>query len=141
MYLLDDALKPVPVGVVGDVYYGGGPAVGARLARPSETATRFVADPFAAQPGSRLYRNGERGVWKADGQLELLAEIERLPTAQAAPVPAEPADTETERALAAILADVLEVGRSDATTTSSTSAATASSRLRWLPGLEMAGYR
>lgn len=110
VYLLDDALKPVPVGVVGDVYYGGGPAVGARLARPSETATRFVADPFAAQPGSRLYRNGERGVWKADGQLELLAEIERLPTAQAAPVPAEPADTETERALAAILADVLEVG-------------------------------
>jgi mycobactin peptide synthetase MbtE len=119
VYLLDDALNPVPVGVVGDVYYGGGPAVGARLARPSLTATRFVADPFAAQAGSRIYRNGERGVWDARGQLELLADTERpARPAQAVPVtgPAEPPDTATERALAAILTDLLdveEVGRYD----------------------------
>jgi mycobactin peptide synthetase MbtE len=116
VYLLDAWLNPVPVGVVGDIYYGGGPAVSARLARPSLTATRFVADPFAAQPGSRLYRTGERGVWCDDGQLELLADIER--PSRAAPVtgPAEPLATATERALAAILADVLdagEVGRHD----------------------------
>ncbi|WP_308204285.1 hypothetical protein, partial [Mycobacterium interjectum] len=59
--------------MVGDVYYGGGPAVIARLASPALTATRLVADPFAAQPGSRLYRTGERGVWSDDGQLELVA--------------------------------------------------------------------
>jgi mycobactin peptide synthetase MbtE len=116
VYLLDASLRPVPVGVVGDVYHGGGPAVSARLARPSLTASRFVADPFAAQPGSRLYRNGERGVWTDDGQLELLAGQER--PAHAAPVTgsAEPPNTATERALAAILAEVLgvgEVGRHD----------------------------
>jgi mycobactin peptide synthetase MbtE len=118
VYLLDSSLNPVPVGVVGDVYHGGGPAESARFARPSLTATRFVADPFAAQPGSRLYRNGERGVWTDDGQLELLADIERPAPAHAVPVtgPAEPPNTATERALAIILTDVLdaaEVGRYD----------------------------
>jgi mycobactin peptide synthetase MbtE len=122
VYLLDASLRPVPVGVVGDVYHGGGPAVNARLARPSLTATRLVADPFAAQPGSRLYRNGERGVWSDDGQLELLAGAEMLairePPARTAPVTglAEPPNTATERALAAILTEVLdagEVGRHD----------------------------
>jgi mycobactin peptide synthetase MbtE len=122
VYLLDASLNPVPVGVVGDVYYGGGPAVGARLPEPSLTATRFVADLFAAQPGSRLYRSGERGVWTADGQLELLAgphvAAPPSPAAQppAATGPAEPPSTATERALAAILTELLdagEVGRHD----------------------------
>ena len=115
VYLLDASLNPVPVGVVGDVYFGGAPAVRARLPRPSLTATRFVADPFAAQPGSRLYRNGERGVWTDDGQLELLVDTELpAPPAQAHATPvagsAEPARTATERALAAILVDVLDTG-------------------------------
>jgi mycobactin peptide synthetase MbtE len=112
VYLLDDALNPVPVGVLGDVYYGGGVAVSARLARPALTATRFVANPFDGQAGSRLYRNGERGVWNADGQLELLADPEKSAwAARPAPVPgpAEPPDSATERALAAILTNVLEV--------------------------------
>jgi mycobactin peptide synthetase MbtE len=126
VYLLDASLKPVPVGVVGDVYYGGGPAVIARMAGPSLTATRFVADPFAAQPGARLYRNGERGLWSDDGQLELLAgtELPAMPAmparpsraAPAVPGPAEPPSTGTERVLAAILTEVLdaaEVGRYD----------------------------
>jgi mycobactin peptide synthetase MbtE len=121
VYLLDESLKPVPVGVVGDLYCGGGLAVCAGLARPSLTATRFVADPFAAQPGSRLYRNGERGLWNADGRLELVTGLAGdHGTAPAAPTPvagpAEPPDTATERALATILTDLLEaeqVGRND----------------------------
>jgi mycobactin peptide synthetase MbtE len=114
VYLLDVWLNPVPLGVVGDVYYGGGPAVSARLAGASLTSTRFVADPFAAQPGSRLYRSGERGVWSDDGQLELLGGAEMpAQSAQAAPVtgPAEPPNTATERALAGILTDVLDAGQ------------------------------
>ncbi len=116
VYLLDAWLNPVPAGVVGDVYYGGGPAVIARLATPSLTATRLVADPFAAQPGSRLYRTGERGVWSDDGLLELVAGA--APPAPAARVagPAEPPATATERALAVILTEVLDaaqVGRHD----------------------------
>jgi mycobactin peptide synthetase MbtE len=115
VYLLDAWLSPVPVGVVGDVYYGGGPAVIGRLARASLTATRFIADPFAAQPGSRLYRSGERGVWTDDGQLQLVDDTE-TPTPTAVAAPAEPPDTATERALARILADMLEtneIGRHD----------------------------
>ncbi|ORW73098.1 non-ribosomal peptide synthetase [Mycobacterium saskatchewanense] len=118
VYLLDAALKPVPVGVVGDVYYGGGAAASARLPEAASTATRFVADPFAAQPGSRLYRTGERGVWDDAGLLVLLpgATASRQPAPTPAPGPAEPPGTATERTLAAILAAVLdagEVGRSD----------------------------
>jgi mycobactin peptide synthetase MbtE len=110
VYLLDAWLSPVPVGVVGDVYYGGGPAVVGRLARASLTATRFVADPFAAQPGSRLYRSGERGVWTDDGQLQFVADVEGPPPAAAVADPAEPPGTDTERALAAIFAELLEAG-------------------------------
>lgn len=113
VYLLDASLNPVPVGVVGDVYYGGGPAVSARLPEPSLTAARFVADPFGAQPGSRLYRTGERGVWTDDGQLELLAGpgIAAPPAPPPAVAgPAEPPSTPTERALAAILGELLEAG-------------------------------
>jgi mycobactin peptide synthetase MbtE len=119
VYLLDAWLNPVPVGVVGDVYYGGGVAVSARLPQASLTATRFVADPFAGQPGSRLYRTGERGVWTDDGQLELLAGPETAAPAAATATttgPAEPPSTATERALAAILAELLdadEIGRND----------------------------
>ncbi|WP_445159579.1 amino acid adenylation domain-containing protein [Mycobacterium sp. Dal123C01] len=121
VYLLDGSLKPVPIGAHGDVYCGGGLAVCAGLARPSVTATRFVADPFAVQPGSRLYRSGERGVWNADGRLELLTGLVGVDgdgPAAATPVraPAEPPDTATEHALAAILTDLLEaeqVGRYD----------------------------
>ena len=115
IYLLDAWLNPVPTGVVGDVYHGDAPAVRARLARPSLTATRFVADPFAAQPGSRMYRNGERGFWTADGELELVAGPQLPASPARAPAPAaagsaDPARTATERALAAILADVLDAG-------------------------------
>ena len=112
VYVLDGALKPAPVGVVGDIYYGGGVAVGARLARPWLTATRFIANPFDGQAGSRLYRSGERGVWNADGQLELLADMKRPAgpaTAQTVPGPPEPPNSATERALADILTAVLEL--------------------------------
>ncbi|WP_156688117.1 non-ribosomal peptide synthetase [Mycobacterium sp. Marseille-P9652] len=116
IYVLDPWLRPVPAGVVGDVYYGGGPAIRTRLATRKQTATRLVANPFADQPGSRLYRTGERGVWGDDGQLELLAGAERPAPAEPVARPPEAPATETERALAAILADVLEaatVGRND----------------------------
>jgi mycobactin peptide synthetase MbtE len=121
VYLLDGSLKPVAVGVLGDVYCGGGLAVCAGLSRPSSTAARFVADPFAAQPGSRLYRNGERGRWSADGQLELVTGLAGADERAPAPVtavagPHQPPETETERALAAILTELLEaeqVGRND----------------------------
>lgn len=69
-YLLDDALRPVPPGVVGEVYYAGPQIVQAYWKRPGLTATRFVANPFS--PGDRLYRSGDRARWSTDGVLEFV---------------------------------------------------------------------
>lgn len=112
VYLLDDALNPVPVGVVGDVYSSGGPLTGARWSRADVTATRLLPNPYATEPGSRFYRTDDRARWTDAGQLEFVGHAdraERRPPAAAPIRPNEPPSTDTERALAAMLAEVLDV--------------------------------
>ena len=82
LYVLDDTLRPVPPGVIGEVCVGGAGVAAGYLGAPGATAARFVPDPFSIRDGARLYRTGDLGRWRpaADretARLELLGRADR----------------------------------------------------------------
>jgi amino acid adenylation domain-containing protein len=81
LLIVDEALRPVPVGVPGELCLGGVGLVRGYLDRPGLTATRFVPHPYAGAfatvaPGARLYRTGDLARYRPDGVVELLGRLD-----------------------------------------------------------------
>ncbi len=74
--VVDATLRPVPVGVVGELTIGGAGLARGYLDRPARTAAAFVPDPFADRPGARLYCTGDRARWLPNGDLDLLGRLD-----------------------------------------------------------------
>jgi amino acid adenylation domain-containing protein len=72
IYILDNYLQPVPIGVHGDLYIGGDGVARGYLNRPELTAERFILNPFSDDPTARLYRTGDRARYRPGGNIEFL---------------------------------------------------------------------
>nr|WP_276599757.1 non-ribosomal peptide synthase/polyketide synthase [Nannocystis sp. SCPEA4] len=76
LYLLDAAKRQVPIGMPGEIHLAGVGLARGYLHRPAMTAERFVPDPFAKEPGARMYCTGDLARWNEDGELEFLGRVD-----------------------------------------------------------------
>lgn len=77
IYILDPHLQPVPIGVAGEIYIGGEHLARGYHNRPELTAERFLPNPFATTPGTRLYKTGDAARYRFDGHIEFLGRLDQ----------------------------------------------------------------
>ncbi|HEY0079186.1 MAG TPA: amino acid adenylation domain-containing protein [Pyrinomonadaceae bacterium] len=76
MYVLDEQMQPVPVGVAGELHIGGVGLARGYYRRPALTAERFIPDPFSLEGGQRLYKTGDLARHLPDGEIEYLGRLD-----------------------------------------------------------------
>jgi amino acid adenylation domain-containing protein len=76
VYLLDNQLQPVPIGVPGELYIGGDGIARGYLNRPDLTDEKFIPNPFSNKLGSRLYKTDDLARYLPDGNIEFLGRID-----------------------------------------------------------------
>jgi amino acid adenylation domain-containing protein len=103
VHILDERGNHCPLGVPGEIHIGGAGVTLGYLDRPQLTAERFVPDPWAEAPDSRMYRTGDRGRWLANGMIEHLGRLDFQVKVRGYRI--EPGEIES------VLADTPEVGR------------------------------
>jgi surfactin family lipopeptide synthetase A len=76
IYVLDSHLNPVPANIVGEIYIGGDGVARGYLNRAELTAERFMANPLAPSQSARLYKTGDLGRFRPDGNIEYLGRVD-----------------------------------------------------------------
>jgi len=76
IYILDELLRPVPIGVAGELHIGGIGLARGYLNRADLTAEKFIPNPFSSEVGARLYKSGDLARFQADGNIEYLGRID-----------------------------------------------------------------
>nr|ASV46751.1 non-ribosomal peptide synthetase [uncultured bacterium] len=111
IHVLDDRMRPVPVGVRGELYIGGVGVARGYLNRPGLTRQRFVPDPFATEPEARLYRTGDLVRLRHGGDLEFIGRIDTQVKIRGHRI--EPAEVEAALAGHPHLRELVVVARED----------------------------
>jgi aspartate racemase len=77
VYILNDALQPVPIGAPGELYIGGDGLARGYINLPELTAKSFIPHPFSSVSGTRLYKTGDWARYLSDGNIEFLGRIDQ----------------------------------------------------------------
>ena len=109
-YVLDPRGEPVGIGVVGELFVGGGQVARGYLGRPDATAEKFLPDPFSTDGGERMYRTGDLARWRVDGALEYLGRADQQVKIRGLRIELE----EIESVLAPLAREAVVVAREDA---------------------------
>ncbi|MRH42710.1 amino acid adenylation domain-containing protein [Aquibacillus halophilus] len=76
VYILDKFLQPVPIGVAGEIYITGEGIARGYLNKPELTNEKFPPDPFILAKGRKLYKSGDMGRYRSDGNIEFIGRID-----------------------------------------------------------------